>query len=148
MFQKLKWMLLISLGISLAVVHTPSLVHAETMITSGSDGDLKESSSFDPFAILSGPDESTSENLVKAGEEANTKGIGALILKVINILSLLLGTFGFILIMISGFLEVTANGDEGKIDKGKQMLTPAILGLVVGFLSYFIVLGVQSLFYE
>ena len=71
----------------------------------------------------------------------------ALMLRVINVLLLLIGTFAFLVIFYSGVLLVTANGDEGKLEKGKNMIVPAILGLVFAFLSYYIAVFVQSFFY-
>lgn len=71
----------------------------------------------------------------------------AIIARVINVLLLLIGTFAFLVIFYSGVLLTTANGDEGKLEKGKTMIVPAILGLVFAFLAYYIAVGVQSFFY-
>lgn len=81
--------------------------------------------------------------------DANTGGniIIAIIARVINVLLLLIGTFAFLVIFYSGVLLTTANGDEGKLEKGKNMIVPAILGLVFAFLSYYIAVGIQSFFY-
>lgn len=70
--------------------------------------------------------------------------IFALILRVINILTLFVGTFAFIMIIIGGFFFATAT-EESRIDKGKAILTQALVGLVIAFMSYFIVSFVQSL---
>lgn len=71
----------------------------------------------------------------------------AIILRVINILTLLIGTFAFVTIMIGGFMMISAGGDEGKIDRAKAILTQSILGMVIAFLAYFITAFVQSFFY-
>ena len=81
-----------------------------------------------------------------AGETKGNLAI-AVIMRAIDVLLLLIGTFAFLVIFYSGFLLVTANGDEGKLDKGKGMIVPAIWGLLFAFLSYYIVLFVQSFFY-
>lgn len=73
--------------------------------------------------------------------------IAAIILRAINVLLLLIGTFAFLVIFYSGVLLVTANGDDGKLEKGKGMIVPAILGLVFAFLAYYIAVFVQSFFY-
>ena len=83
-------------------------------------------------------------------DEADAKGTsraGAVILRLINILTLLVGTFAFVTIMYGGFMLVTANGEESKIERGKGILIQAILGLFLAFLAYFIVAFVQSFFY-
>lgn len=71
----------------------------------------------------------------------------AIILRVINILTLLIGTFAFVTIMIGGFMMISAGGDEGKIDRAKGILTQSIIGMVIAFLAYFITAFVQSFFY-
>lgn len=72
----------------------------------------------------------------------------AFILRIINVLTLLVGTFAFVMILIGGFIFATSGGDESKVDKGKSILTQAIVGLVFAFLSYSIVLFVQSFLYS
>lgn len=112
---------------------------------------------FEVFEILEVSD-STSNNSDSASttlsdsleEEAKEKGTsiaGAIILRVINILTLLVGTFAFVTIMYGGFMLVTANGEESKIERGKGILLQAIVGLFLAFLAYFIVAFVQSFFY-
>lgn len=87
------------------------------------------------------------ENLQEEADEKGTSVAGALILRAINILSLLIGTFAFVVILYSGLMMVTAGGDESKIDNAKSMLIQAIFGIVLAFLAYFIVAFVQSFFY-
>lgn len=87
------------------------------------------------------------ENIREEAEEKGTSVAGAIILRVINILTLLVGTFAFVTIMYGGFLLVTANGEESKIERGKGILIQAIMGLFLAFLAYFIVAFVQSFFY-
>lgn len=81
------------------------------------------------------------------GENGVGSVAAALILRAINILLLLIGTFAFLTIFYSGILLVTANGDESKLDRGKNILTQSILGVVIAFLSYYLVTFVQSFFY-
>lgn len=58
----------------------------------------------------------------------------------------IMGSIAIILIIVGGFMFLTARGESSQIDKGKEIITYAIIGLVVAFLSYIIVLFVQSLF--
>lgn len=109
---------------------------------------------FEVFSISEDPNDSISgstsisDNIKKYAEEHTDGNIAsAIILRAINVLLLLIGTFAFLVIFYSGILLVTANGDEGKLEKGKTMIVPAILGLVVAFLAYYITVFVQSFFY-
>ena len=86
-------------------------------------------------------------NIVQNAENYDGNIPVALMMRAINILLLLIGTFAFLVIFYSGLLLVTSNGDEGKIEKGKGMIMPAILGLVFAFLAYYIASFVQSFFY-
>ena len=87
------------------------------------------------------------ENILEDAKENNTSVAAAIILRIINVLTLLIGTFTFITIMIGGFMMVTAGGDESKIDRAKGILVQSILGMIVAFLAYFITAFVQSFFY-
>lgn len=119
----------------------------------------KDFSSFDVGSIFIEDDKGTEtteddESVIgdlRAETEANANVSSpamALILRVINILSLLVGTFAFVMILIGGFIFATSGGDEGQVDKGKAILQQSIVGLVFAFLSYSIVLFIQSFFYN
>lgn len=135
------------------VFHT---AYAEDEDNAENENNAKETSSFNVLEIFNtDPDvsdtteegETTSATLIEEGEAAGQSGIVALILRVINILTLLVGTFAFIMIVISGVMLVTAQGDQGKIDRGKGIIIQAILGLFVVMFSYIIVTFVQSFLY-
>ncbi len=98
-------------------------------------------------ADTEGQDTKLFENIIQDANEHNTSVAGAIILRVINLLSLLIGTFTFVTIMIGGFMMITAGGDESKIDNAKSILTQAIIGCVLAFLAYFITAFIQSFFY-
>jgi hypothetical protein len=126
--------------LSLTIVSTP-LAFAEE----DNSANIKDSSSFDVFDIFSLEDGITEDDvLTDAGE---TSPAGALILKAINILTLLIGTFAFIMIIIGGFMFATAGGEENKVDRGKAIITQSIFGLIIAFFSYMIVVFIQSFFY-
>ncbi|MFT7184247.1 MAG: hypothetical protein ACI9QC_000585 [Oceanicoccus sp.] len=97
----------------------------------------------------SSDDESVIADLIEDAKEPGVDSpLTALILKIINILTLLVGTFAFVMILIGGFIFATSGGDESRVDKGKSLLTQAIVGLVFAFLSYSIVVFVQSFLYS
>ena len=58
----------------------------------------------------------------------------------------LMGTIAVIVIIIGGFVLITAQGESDKIDKGKDILKYAIIGLVIALFSYVIVISTQSIF--
>ncbi len=72
--------------------------------------------------------------------------IEALAGTVINYALAIMGSIAVILVIIAGFMLMTAQGESTQIDKGKEIIKYAIIGLVAAFLSYIIVLFVQSLF--
>lgn len=87
------------------------------------------------------------ENITREASAKNTSVAGAVILRAINLLTLLVGTFSFVMILIGGIMFVTAGGEENRIDKAKAILNQAIVGTFLAFLAYFMVVFVQSFFY-
>jgi hypothetical protein len=81
--------------------------------------------------------------LIEEGKEAGSPA-AAILLRVINILTLLLGTFGVIMLIISGYMFATADGDESRLDRAKAVISQTILGMVLGFGAYYIVTLVTS----
>jgi hypothetical protein len=149
--KKLLTTLLLILTIALQNVMFLPLTSAATTEDSGFE-------SFDVGNILSNPssdaegeNSSLLDSLQEKAEASSTDQIDspliAGILRVINIMMLLIGTFAFVTLFIGGIMMVTANGEEGKIDRSKAILTQSIFGLIIAFMSYFIVTFVQSFFY-
>lgn len=88
--------------------------------------------------------------IVGIKQEAEEKDISyaaAIILKIINILSLLVGTFSMIVIIYAGVTFVISAGNESQIDQAKATFSSALIGLVLAFGAYFIVTFVNSFFY-
>lgn len=113
---------------------------------------VKNSSSFDVRDILKVDEgdignESINEDFINQALEDNTSPAALLILRVINILSLLIGTFAVITIIIGGFILIGAGGEESAIDRGKAIVNQSIFGLILAFMSYFIVTFLISFFY-
>ena len=74
--------------------------------------------------------------------------IGQYIVRLINLLSLVIGSFSFTAIVIGGVILVISAGSEGTLQKGKDIIKYAIIGLVIGLAAYYITSFVQSIFYE
>lgn len=67
-----------------------------------------------------------------AGEDSLAKMIGAGVNVVLGILGLIL----VILIIYAGFIWTTAQGDSKKVDKAKDMIKQAVVGLIIVFAAY------------
>src|SRR3989339_876844 len=95
---------------------------------------------------------SVADNMLWGGQEANVQaatGLGNTDPRIIiaNIIRVLLGFLGIIavlLIMYAGWLWTTSAGDDSKINKAKQTLTAAIVGLIIILMSFAIVSFILS----
>jgi hypothetical protein len=74
------------------------------------------------------------------------KPLTAFIVKIIEVATTVMGTIGMIILIIGGFMMMFAQGNQQKVDEAKDIVKYAIIGLVVAFFSYIIVLSVQSIF--
>lgn len=119
---------------------------------------IEDTESFNVLDILSIGDEEDeqtehlTEELIEEATTRTEEGVetspaAALIIRAINILMLLIGTFGFVLLIIGGFVWSTAAGNETQIDRGKSIITQTVIGIFVAFFSYFIVTFILSFFY-
>lgn len=71
--------------------------------------------------------------------------IPVVINNVINAALVFSGVLALILIIYSGIKYITSRGDQTAIDSAKKTLTYAIIGLIVIFLSFFIVKLISTL---
>ncbi len=67
------------------------------------------------------------------------------ILTTIEFLTKIAGSIAFLIIVIAGIMMIS--GHEEYINKAKEMMQSAVIGLVFVFSSYIIVIFVESLFY-
>lgn len=74
-----------------------------------------------------------------SGNCTRDNSLTKVISNIINIFSVVVGIVAVIMIMVSGFKYVTANGDSGNLTSAKQTLLYAIIGIVIVALSQFIV---------
>ncbi|OGF26243.1 hypothetical protein A2227_03080 [Candidatus Falkowbacteria bacterium RIFOXYA2_FULL_47_19] len=96
--------------------------------------------------------QTAANNMLWGGTEGNVQtatGLGNTDPRIIiaNIIRVLLGFLGIIavlLIMYAGWLWTTSAGDESKINKAKQTLTAAIVGLIIILMSFAIVSFILS----
>lgn len=90
---------------------------------------------------------------LKGGQEQkyldNKKNpVGAFILQMINLIALTAASLSFLAVVVAGFLMMSAAGNENQLNKGKEILSKAIIGLVITLSAYFIVAFVQNLLFE
>jgi hypothetical protein len=76
------------------------------------------------------------------GSRYQLTGNNGIIARVTNLIAIISGIAAVIMIVISGFFFITANGDSGKISSAKKTLTYAVIGLVVIALARTIVVFV------
>lgn len=62
-----------------------------------------------------------------------------LLLRITNILLYLIGTVALVVLIWGGLQYITSGGDEKKIEKAKNTLTYAIIGLIVAIVAYVVV---------
>ena len=78
----------------------------------------------------------------------NSNPIASFIIQIINFMVLTIGSLCFLSIVIGGFTLLVSNGYENLVNKGKEIIKFAVIGLVIILFAYLIVAFVQSLFYE
>ncbi len=96
----------------------------------------------------------TGENLNMGGDDQGQKyfkdesqsPIVSFILRIINFALRIMGALAVVILIIGGFMMMVAQGNEQQLEAGRDTVKYAAIGLIVAFLSYIIVIFVQSLF--
>jgi hypothetical protein len=70
---------------------------------------------------------------------SSSGSISNLMRTVINLLSLIVGFVAIVMVIISGFRFITANGDSSSIASARSALIYALVGLVVAAMAQYIV---------
>ena len=107
---------------------------------------INDSSSFNVGQILTTSDQDQ-KYLVDAEGNPIEQPIMALILDAINTISRIIGSIAMILIIIGGLLMIASEGEEDRIQKGKEMIKAAIIGLIISMAAFLIITFFQSIFY-
>lgn len=79
------------------------------------------------------------------GEEAEGPII-CFTLTILDFATQIIGSIALILIIISGFMLMLAQGNQQKLDEAKDIAKYAVIGLIITFMSYIITIFVQGLF--
>lgn len=98
---------------------------------------------------------SVTENLTLDDEEQAKKyfdkssgqsPIVSFVTTIIDFAITIMGAIAVILFIVAGFMFMTANGNQTKLDEAKDIIKYAATGLIVALLSYVITIFVQSIF--
>lgn len=93
-------------------------------------------SQYDPFqAICSAAGNPKSNPACSANGSDPITGKTGILYKTSRIIALVAGLGAVVMIMIGGFMYMTANGDAGKASAAKSTITAAVIGLMVIILS-------------
>lgn len=106
-------------------------------------GDINDSNSFNVGDILT----TKGQKQEYLNDASGNAPIVAAILDVIEFIIRVVGAIAILLIIIGGLYMIISEGSEDRLEKGKTILTSAIIGLVISMFSYLIVRFVQSIFY-
>lgn len=67
-------------------------------------------------------------------------------LTIMNYATAIMGSIAVILLIVAGFMMMFSQGNQQQLDQAKDIVKYAVIGLIVTFLSYVIVIFVQSVF--
>jgi preprotein translocase subunit SecY len=92
------------------------------------------------FVNAQGAFKQAKSNLQKGGERAYGEGtepnLSVVVGNVVNGILVVSGILLATIILRGGFLYMTAGGDTGKVDKGKDWIRNGIIGLIICLLAY------------
>ncbi len=71
--------------------------------------------------------------------DPDTPTVNSVIAAAVNILSIVAGVAGVIMVIVGGFKYITAGGDSNAVGSAKSTITYAIIGLVVAAFAQIIV---------
>jgi hypothetical protein len=81
----------------------------------------------------------TSGNQACTSDASSSTSFTALIKRIINIFSVIIGVVAVIMIIIGGFKYITSGGESSNVSGAKNTIIYAIVGLIVVALAQFIV---------
>ena len=68
--------------------------------------------------------------------------------RLITVLITTIGTFAVLMLVIAAFMMIGSEGDQNRLQKGKNIFLYTIIGLVVAFTSYMLVQFVLSILFN
>lgn len=101
------------------------------------------SAAFDPFGTTCTADTAGSSVCIDKNNTTNPLiGTNGILIRAVQIITFVTGVASVIIIILSGFKYVTANGDSNSVNSAKNTLLYAVIGLIISMLSQGIVLFV------
>lgn len=88
---------------------------------------------------LCGGAELTLDTNTACAQGAGTSDLEALITRIVNIFSVIVGVIAVIMIIIGGFRYITSGGDSSNVTSAKNTIMYAIIGLIIVALAQIIV---------
>lgn len=87
-----------------------------------------------------------SEDIDSNTDFDNLSPIEKFIVNIINFVTRVIGSLAIIIFIIAGFKFMAAQGNDTAIGEAKEILKYGVMGLVVTFISYTLVIFIQTLF--
>ena len=98
-----------------------------------------------PITALSLPAAAMAQNLVP-GTIGNISNIVQVIQAIIRFILLLAFIIAFIMLLVGGIRWILAGGDEKSVEKARNTITAALIGLVIVLVAYAIIRIVEVFF--
>lgn len=86
------------------------------------------------------------EKLEDNALDGDTHPIVYLLIKIIDLISLSIASFAFLMMIVGSLTLVVSGTNDGLQTKAKNIITMAIVGLIIGLLSYTITVYVSNIF--
>lgn len=130
--------LLTILIISIFAINLPKSIRADSITD-------PQMNNFNVKDYLSAPGQD--QKYFQEAIDKKTSPVGAFLLETIDYMLMTIGTVAIGTIVVGGLMLMTAQGNENQLDKGKNAIKFALIGLVIAFSAYIISVFVQSIFY-
>lgn len=89
--------------------------------------------------VCSGSNFDTSGASIDCSDSGGTTGVDAILKKIIQIFSVIVGFVAVIMIIIGGIKYITSGGDSGNISGAKNTIIYAVIGLIIVALAQVLV---------
>lgn len=99
-----------------------------------------------PIAMLALPAIALAQGDLVPGKLANTNNIVFVIRSIIRFILLVAFVLAFIMLLIGGIRWITAGGDEKGVAAARNMITAALIGLVIVLIAYALIRLVELFF--
>jgi hypothetical protein len=134
----------ITLLLSIGILGNISLVMAgETDTTGMRSFNVGTYLSFGKDQKAMGVEGQQNQSYLKSGNP-----LASFILEIVNFIALTVGSVCFVSIVYAGFLMLTSAGNANQVNKGKDIITHAVIGLILTLSAYYLVAFVQSILFE